>query len=284
MYKKIIVYFLGVTFIMSCGKSEKSAQLKKIEGKHVARVGDSVLPQAAFDYLNKQKGSELSEDDKNTIIENWTESALLAEEAKTRGFDKIDDYLWQMEQAKLNILTQLLIGSIKEKIKESITEDEIKKFYNEKPQFFNKPGKVHARHILIPLERDAGIEQETKALEEIKRIREEALAPGTDFKKLAEKYNSGVSKESGGDLGWFSKDEMIEPISKAAFSLKIGEISQIIKTQFGYHILQLLARDVQPLEEVSNEIKDELTKKKMETEVKNLIEELRKKYKVEIKK
>ena len=85
---------------------------------------------------------------------------------------------------------------------------------------------IRASHILV------------STLDEAKTVISE-LEDGKDFAKLAKKYSSCPSKEQGGDLGFFSKGQMVKEFEDAAFSLKKGEISDPVKTQFGYHIIKL---------------------------------------------
>src|SRR5579884_277795 len=89
---------------------------------------------------------------------------------------------------------------------------------------------VHARHILVATE------------DEAKKIREQ-LVNGADFATLAKEKSIDSTKDKGGDLGWFGRGVMVPEFEQAAFSLKVGEISQPVKTQFGYHIIQVLEKD-----------------------------------------
>jgi peptidyl-prolyl cis-trans isomerase C len=95
---------------------------------------------------------------------------------------------------------------------------------------------VWARHILVESETQA------KAVETL-------LKQGIDFAELAKKYSKDTgSGANGGDLGWFGKGQMVPEFENSVFSLKIGEISQPTKSQFGYHIIQLLGRETRPLD------------------------------------
>ena len=85
---------------------------------------------------------------------------------------------------------------------------------------------VKASHILVEKRSEA-----ERILEELKK--------GTDFSELAKKYSGCPSKKRGGDLGWFGRGRMVPEFEKAAFSLKKGELSDIVKTQFGYHIIKV---------------------------------------------
>lgn len=90
--------------------------------------------------------------------------------------------------------------------------------------------RIRASHILV-----STLEAANQVLDELKE--------GNDFEELAKKYSSCPSSENGGDLGLFSKGQMVKEFEDAAFSLKIGEISKPVKTQFGYHIIKVTERE-----------------------------------------
>lgn len=137
-----------------------------------------------------------------------------------------------------------------------IDEAQIKAYYDENPASFTTPEKRHARHILIK----AGAEDsEQEHQEKSKRAAEIAQLAGAtdDFAELARQYSEGPSKDTGGDLGFFTKGQMVPTFEEAVFSMQPDEISDVVKTRFGYHIIKL--EDVQPastktLAEVHDEI------------------------------
>ena len=139
-----------------------------------------------------------------------------------------------------------------------VSDDEIKEYYEENLDTFKEPKKVKARHILFRLKPNASKEDEEK----VKKKAEEVLKlarEGKDFAELAKKYSEGPSKSSGGDLGYFSKGKMVKAFENAAFSLKKGEISDLVRTRFGYHIIKvedIKEARTKPLEEVKEKIKD----------------------------
>ena len=122
---------------------------------------------------------------------------------------------------------------------------ELKDYYNKNKESFKIPEQVKARHILLKTEKEA-----EKVLAQLKK--------GADFATLAKKYSIGPSGKNGGDLGYFSRGQMVPAFEKAAFALKKGEISNIVKTQFGYHIIQvedIKKGKVQKFKEVKKNIK-----------------------------
>jgi parvulin-like peptidyl-prolyl isomerase len=123
-------------------------------------------------------------------------------------------------------------------------EMEIKKMVRERaepPIDFGtaQTGRVHARHILVAVPAHASVAAKAEARQKLERIRTELL-DGRDFTAVAREYSDCPSKENGGDLGTFSRGQMVKPFEDAAFSQKAGEIGPIIETEFGFHIIQVL--------------------------------------------
>ncbi len=156
-----------------------------------------------------------------------------------------------------------------------ISEKEIEEYYKKNIDKFKVPSKIKASHILIK-PKDDTIAAQMEALKRAKEIRAMAIKGG-NFAELAKKYSMGPSAKNGGELGWFKKGEMVPEFEKVAFSLKKGEISEPVKTRFGYHIIKV--EDIKPgrtkkLKEVKKEIIKEIQREK----VNKLIEDLQKKY------
>lgn len=126
-----------------------------------------------------------------------------------------------------------------------ITTKKLHDFYEEQKEFFKRPPQVHCSHILIKGDSESMLAKATQ-------IRANILN-AQDFLRLSQSYSDCPSNASCGDLGWFAKGKMISEIDEVAFSMKIGEISQPFKSNYGYHILMLLERKEQeliPFEEI----------------------------------
>lgn len=143
-----------------------------------------------------------------------------------------------------------------------ITENEISQYYEYHVDSFAQPKKVRARHILFKLSQDAKKDEEEKVRKEAEAVLEE-VRQGKDFVALAKQYSEGPTKLKGGDLGYFPRGQMLKPFEDVAFSLKKGEVSDLVRTRFGYHIIRLediLEANTQSLEEVRDRIVQALTK------------------------
>lgn len=120
----------------------------------------------------------------------------------------------------------------------TLSEDDIRDYYEGNLDEFNIPKTVEARHILIKADQDAKAEQDESArkkAEEIFKLAKE----GQDFAELARKYSEGPTKAKGGYLGTFRREEMVKPFSDKAFSMNAGDISEPVRTDFGWHIIKV---------------------------------------------
>ncbi len=120
----------------------------------------------------------------------------------------------------------------------SVSDDEIAEYYDEHPDEFQNPKTVEARHILIKVEPEASPEDVAQAKTRIEAVLQQAR-DGQDFAELAKAYSEGPSKDKGGHLGTFRRETMVKPFSDKAFSMKAGEISEPVKTRFGWHIIKV---------------------------------------------
>lgn len=124
------------------------------------------------------------------------------------------------------------------KAKIDITDEEIQDYYESNPEEFETPKTVEARHILIKVEPGATDEAVQNGKQRALAIMNLAKS-GKDFAGLAKQYSEGPSRDNGGYLGAFKKDAMVKPFSDKAFSMKAGEISEPVRTQFGWHIIKV---------------------------------------------
>ncbi|MBF0224476.1 MAG: SurA N-terminal domain-containing protein [Desulfobacterales bacterium] len=127
----------------------------------------------------------------------------------------------------------------KYKSKVQINDDEIKEYFEIHKDNFEKPKTIEARHILIRVAEDAPNSDVEKAHTKIIDILKMAKEEKQDFAELAKKYSEGPSKDNGGSIGEFKKEDMVPSFSDAAFALNAGEISEPVRTPFGWHIIKV---------------------------------------------
>ena len=165
-----------------------------------------------------------------------------------------------------------------------VSDEESRAFYDQNASMFQKPEQIQARHILIKMEGDVTEAQKAEARAKIEMVRKKAL-DGEDFAALASEYSEGPSRTKGGDLGYFRRGQMVKPFDDVAFALEPGKISDIVETQFGYHIIEVTDR--QPASVVSYEtaqaqIVERLKQEKSRREIRQYIETLRAKADIKL--
>jgi peptidyl-prolyl cis-trans isomerase C len=165
------------------------------------------------------------------------------------------------------------------------TDVEIKKFYDDNPQYFSAPEQVHAAHILLKIDKNATPEKKAEAKSKLEALRADIESKKISFADAAAKNSEdpGSAKNSG-DLGFFPRGQMVKPFEDAAFSTKPGTLTPVIETQFGYHlinVIELKPAGKTPLEQAKNDIKNFLDRKAKQDAVQKYIADLRQKVKIE---
>lgn len=247
-----------------------------MNNKVLAIVNGKEITQEIFDFTiskfpqERKTHFETPEGSKELLdqIISWE---LVYNHAKDSEFEKNQDYLFQIEEAKKAIMGQLVIQDVLSKI--TLDDKEVLDYYNQNLDFFNEPEQVNAKHILVASEEHAN----------------EVLASinnGISFEDAAMEHSTCPSKEQGGSLGLFGRGMMVPEFEEAAFNAEIGVITQPVKTQFGYHLI-LVEEKMEPkaksFEEVSGMIKEHMLQEKQNHIYVNFVNELKNKYTVEVK-
>ena len=159
----------------------------------------------------------------------------------------------------------------------TVSDAEIETVYTaQKDNRFTTKERVQARHILLNVAPDAAEEDKADVRTAITALRERVKA-GEDFAALAEEHSEDTaSGAKGGDLGFFTRGRMVKEFEEAAFSLPVGEVSDIVETQFGFHIIKVEAKEAEqarPLEEVAEEIREELVSEQAQEKAKEAAQE-----------
>jgi peptidyl-prolyl cis-trans isomerase C len=191
------------------------------------------------------------------VVEFLIERHLLAQVAAKEGVGESDDYKRRLAAYQAKALRDSYLA---QKISPAITEEEIKAAYDKEAAKVKQTERVRARHILVASEKEA------------KDI-EAKLAKGEKFESLAKQYSLDGSKDYGGDLGYFTAPEMVKAFSDAAFALKVGEISQPVKTDYGWHVIRMDDRKMgaaQPFDQVKGAIRNVLVRDKVQALLANL--------------
>lgn len=165
-----------------------------------------------------------------------------------------------------------------------LKEEKVKQYYDDNPAFFMQPERVRARHILVQAPENSDDERKEEALKKIKEVQEK-LKAGGDFAELAKEYSEGPTNVRGGDLGYFRRGQMVEPFEKAAFAMEPGQISDIVKTKFGYHIIKLEDKQPEgliPFEEIKDKLAEFLKQEEVQMKINAFLKEARKTAQIKV--
>jgi peptidyl-prolyl cis-trans isomerase C len=217
-------------------------------------VLESLINQEVLFQESRRRGIEVSESEIQsqiaTMREEYGSEEALSQALAAQGVTGAE----LAESVEQSIAVQkLLQRQLGDRLQ--VDDREIRQFYEQNPESFRRPEQVRVRHILISTEDLSSEEEKAAARERIGAIRGRALA-GEDFAELASAYSEGPSRQEGGDLGYFPRGEMVEPFERAAFSVPVGDISGIIETRFGYHVLKVLDRRDEAIVPLSEEVED----------------------------
>lgn len=214
---------------------------------------------------------------KRQMAEQFAQMKLMAQEATKRGLDKTPKFAMQMKMMREQMLMNELLGDVQK----SVDDAALKKYYDEHQGEFEQ---VKARHILVrtgvPATTQPGAKPVTdeEAKAKIDKIRAR-IAGGEDFAKVAKAESDDKhSGEEGGALGTFGRGQMVPDFEQAAFALKVGELSQPVKSPYGYHIIQVEEKKTQPFDEVKPSLSDRVAGEKVEA----FVNDIKKNNKVEL--
>lgn len=223
---------------------------------------------------------------KQQLLERWVQLTLMAKQARSEKLGDRPEVKKRIQDMTNALLAQeYMKENVEGKVK--VTDKEVKNYYEKHKSEFVQPEQVRARHILVKVPAKADKKQWEEARKKAEMIRAKALK-GEDFAKLAQKYSDDPgSKGRGGDLGYFQKGRMVPEFEQAAFALKDGQISQPVKTTFGYHIIK--SEGKKPSKQESFKDVQQKIRRKLEREKQNslrdaIVAKLQKKYPVTIHK
>lgn len=248
------------------GRSDKDV-LARIDRKHTITLAGfneriSKLPKRYQDVINKNKKEFLDE----VIVDT-----LLYNEAVRKKLDRDDDVKKVIREAEKKILiARLLNEEVEEKI--IVNEKDIAAYYNANKEKFATPEALRASHILVKRE------------EEARDILVE-LSNNRNFEDLARGRSIDPTSKIGGDIGYFTRHQLVPEIEEICFNMQVGEISGIVKTKFGYHIIKLTERKpprVKELAEVRDAIEETLKRLKKKVLFNEFVTALKEKAQITI--
>ena len=242
----------------------------------VAKVGSEVVtltelnsrlssfPEAYRSQLDKKEN-------KVKVLNQMIDEKLLIAAAKKEGVERKSNYKDQLNTAKNQLLVNMLLD---EKINQNlnVTDKDIRKFYDDNKSSFEPKEQRRVKHILVQDEQTA------------KKLRI-AVKKGTSFDKLARENSIDTeTKSAGGDVGWFSKGEFLPAFETAAFSLKkSGDLSPIVKSDLGYHIIRLEDKQMRPevaFEQIKTQLRQQVESQNRRTLTNEYLESLKARFKI----
>ena len=180
------------------------------------------------------------------LVQFMADMILVSKAAEDKKIGDTPDFKRKVAFARNKLLMEQLLQSVG---KEALTDEAMHKVYDEAVKQMGEEKEVHARHILIRAA--AGDEKASKEAEDKIKAVIARLKKGEDFAKVAGEVTEDPSgKANGGDLGYFTKEQMVPEFSDAAFKLDKGQISEPVKTQFGWHVIKVEDKRVKPAAEV----------------------------------
>ncbi len=204
--------------------------------------------------------------------------------ARFKGEEQFQNYLKHgkttIEEIQNRLKASLALSKLLVKLgKLSVTEEDVQRTYDAGIKMYTEPEQIHALHLLVKAAENAPAEQ----IEPARKKVEEALAKlkkGADFAAVVQEYSEDVmSKEKGGDLGFFRRGVMVPKFEEAAFALKPGQMTQEpVRTPFGFHIIKVLERKeerVRPLDEVAEQIRESLKNRATFKARRDLVQQLK---------
>lgn len=282
----IIISFLilsiALAFVAGCGNANSSQDVvASVNGEKITKneLYEEMLKQngqQALDSLITQKVIELEAKKQNIVVNDQDTQKELDKYYQSYGSEEAFNQALEMngyspDDVKKELALNIKVNKLLEP-RISITEEDLKNYYEENKSQFAREKQVKASHILL--------ETKEKAHEVKKK-----LADRQDFSQLAKEYSTDTqTKENGGDLGFFGSGKMVKEFEEASFALSVGEISDPVKTEFGYHIIKVTeVRDAQDAnyEQSKTQIKDTLFKDKAQAEYGAWLQELYQQYEIE---
>lgn len=241
----------------------------------VAKIGGTSISLQAFNERLATFPPQYAEalqkrENKIKILDQIVDEEVVLAAAKKKGFDKRDDYKKQVDQNARQLLLNAFIQEEVDK-KIAITDNDLRNYYNQNPNQFNETELRLISHILVP------------SLDEAKAILAQVQG-GANFANVARERSKDATASNGGQLGWVQRGQLVKEFEAAAFAIgsKNG-LSDVVQTQFGFHIIRLEDARIRPkteFEQAKEQIRQVVTQQKKQQLTTELLTELKKDIKV----
>lgn len=281
--KKILCVLVFLVLVLGCSNKATSKEAGENKasnsGKVVIKIGEGGITdkdiKEEFDMLPDQlKALVSTKEGRKQFIDSLVTREVIYNEAKSKGFDKNEKVLQDLEKLKKRLIIEAFLREVI-KFDENVDDKALKDFYKKHEKEFMSPERIHAKHILV---------KDKKLADEISdKLKKD---PG-QFEKLAQEHSIDSSGKNGGDLGFLEKGTLVPEFEAALDKMKKeGEISPVVKTNYGYHIIKFVKREkgtIPNFEEIKEEVKEMYLKENQRAVFDKVVSDLKSKYKIEIK-
>lgn len=266
------------------GRNIPSAQRDQIEKNLLDRLVTIELLKSQATEQDKEQADATAEQVVNRYKNQAPSEEVFNQQLASMG-TTLEDFHQQIKDRAT--VEEVIDRNIRSKIE--ITEEQAREYYEENPSEFTTEERVHARHILLSTRdqqtgQDLPDEEKQNKFEQAQELIQQAKE-GADFSELARQHTEDPgSKESGGEYT-FPRGQMVKPFEETAFSLEPGEISNVVTTQFGFHIIKLeekLPAGKQEFSEVEEQVKETLLQEEMETRLPQYLDTLKEEKNVKV--
>ena len=268
-----------VSTLLLASSLSYATTLVTVNGVEITQTDvDSALmnaTQGRFNQVPQDKQAEF----RKQVLEQLIAKELVYSDAKKTGVLKSKDFKDEYKKVQERIKKELAVQVWQKKQLDKVTvsNKELKKYYDTNKEEFNEKETVHARHILVKTEAEA-----KNIVKNLKSSKGEALKG--KFIEEAKAKSTGPSGPKGGDLGYFAQGQMVPEFNDKVFSMKVGTLSEPVKTQFGYHVIYLedkKAKKTLAFTEVKSFIEQRLKMEKFKVVMQSKMLELKNKAKIE---
>jgi peptidyl-prolyl cis-trans isomerase C len=315
MKKSLLLALVVMVALAGCKKKDTSMYIAMVNGEGVEKAFFEKQISQGLDQFQKA-GRPVSETDKagfrKMVLDNLIDRRLLLQKAAELKLTVADDVVGKrmdevrgqfpnpeefkkalaarsMQEPELRtmIKEQLSIEELLQKqvvSSLSVTDADVKAFYDRDPKMFNVPERVRVSHVLLKYEGPETTPEAAQFKTKLEGIRKQVVDKKIAFADAAKQFSDCPSKTQGGDLGVFTRGQMVPEFDKVAFAGEIGAISPVFHTQFGYHFLTVTEKKpagIVSFEEAAPQIKNRLMSEKQNEGIKTYVEGLRKAAKIE---
>jgi peptidyl-prolyl cis-trans isomerase C len=234
----------------------------------VANVNGNQIKKSDLDFAASEVGPQLSQvpvaERRGALLQFVIENELMAEAADKDKLGEATTFQGRLAYHKRRALRDAYYDKA---VRDGVSDSDAKAIYEQKIKDVKPQDEIHARHILVTSEEEA-----KQVIERLKK--------GEDFATVAKEKSKDPNAEGGG-LGWFTRGQMLKPFDDAAFALEVGQISQPVQTQFGWHVIKVEGKRQKPAP-TFEQVKDMITAQLIQQKAQQITRELQGQAKIEI--